>query len=45
VLCREPTPDVSASEIRRSIAAGESIAGKVPAAVERYIASHHLYAG
>ena len=45
ILCLEPTPDVSASEIRRALASGESIAGKVPAAVERYIAAHHLYAG
>jgi nicotinate-nucleotide adenylyltransferase len=45
VLCLEPTPDVSASKIRRAVAAGESIAGKVPAAVERYIAAHRLYAG
>jgi nicotinate-nucleotide adenylyltransferase len=45
VLCLHPTPDVSASEIRRAAAAGESIAGKIPAAVERYIAAHHLYAG
>ena len=45
VLCLEPTPDVSASEIRRAVAAGESIAGKVPAVVERYITAHHLYAG
>lgn len=44
VMCLEPTPDVSASEIRRSVAAGESIAGKVPAAVERYITAHRLYA-
>jgi nicotinate-nucleotide adenylyltransferase len=45
VLCLEPTPDVSASEIRRAVAAGESIAGKVPEAVERYITAHRLYAG
>jgi nicotinate-nucleotide adenylyltransferase len=45
VLCLEPTPDVSASEIRRAVAAGESIAGKVPAAVEQYIAATRLYAG
>ncbi len=45
ILCTVPTPAVSASEIRRAVAAGESIAGKVPAAVERYIASHHLYRG
>ena len=45
VLCLQPTPDVSASEIRRAVGARESISGKVPAAVERYIAAHHLYAG
>jgi nicotinate-nucleotide adenylyltransferase len=45
VICLEPTPDVSASEIRRSVAAGESIAGKVPPAVGQYIAAHRLYAG
>ena len=44
-LCLRPTPDISASEIRRAVAAGESITGKVPAAVERYVASHALYAG
>jgi nicotinate-nucleotide adenylyltransferase len=45
VLCLEPTPDVSASEIRRAVAAGESIEGKVPVAVQHYIATHRLYAG
>jgi nicotinate-nucleotide adenylyltransferase len=45
ILCLEPTPDVSASEIRRAIAAGEPISGRVPAAVERYIAANRLYAG
>ena len=45
MLCLRPTPDVSASEIRRAVAAAETISGKVPAAVERYIASHRLYAG
>jgi nicotinate-nucleotide adenylyltransferase len=45
ILCTVPTPAVSASEIRRAVAAGESIAGKVPVAVERYIASHRLYRG
>ena len=43
VLCSRPTPSVSGSEIRRAIAAGKSIAGMVPPAVERYIAGHHLY--
>lgn len=45
ILCPRKTPAVSASEIRRSIAAGKPITGKVPAAVERYIAAHHLYRG
>ena len=45
IVCLEPTPEVSASEIRRAVKAGESIAGKVPAVVERYINAHHLYAG
>ncbi len=44
ILCLEPTPDVAASEIRRAVAAGESITGKVPAAVEQYIAANRLYA-
>jgi len=37
------TPDVSASEIRHDIKEGRSIEGKVPPAVERYIAAHRLY--
>jgi nicotinate-nucleotide adenylyltransferase len=45
VLCLQATPDISASEIRRAVAAGESITGNVSPAVERYIASHRLYAG
>ena len=45
ITCVEPTPDVSASEIRRAVKAGESIGGKVPVVVERYITAHHLYAG
>ena len=43
VLCAKPTPALSGSEIRRSLAAGRTIAGMVPAAVERYISAHHLY--
>jgi nicotinate-nucleotide adenylyltransferase len=38
------TPDVSGSAVRRAIGRGESVAGKVPVPVERYIAAHHLYA-
>lgn len=44
-ICLEPTPDVSASEIRSAVGAGESITGKVPPSVEQYIAAHGLYAG
>ena len=43
ILCLERTPDVSASGIRRDVANGRSIAGKVVPEVERYIADHHLY--
>ena len=43
VLCLRPTPDISGSALRRAIAAGETVAGQLPAAVERYIASHGLY--
>ena len=43
VLCLVPTPDVSGSGLRRAIAAGEAVGGKLPPAVERYIADHHLY--
>jgi nicotinate-nucleotide adenylyltransferase len=45
VLCLRPTPDVSASEIRRAVAMGEAIDNRVPPEVERYIASHRLYTG
>jgi nicotinate-nucleotide adenylyltransferase len=45
VICLTTTPDVSASDIRHAIAAGEPITGKVPKAVERFIAEHRLYAG
>jgi nicotinate-nucleotide adenylyltransferase len=43
LLCPRTTPSVSGSEIRRAIAAGKSVAGMVPPAVERYITAHHLY--
>lgn len=43
IKCMRPTPDVSSSELRRALAADESVAGKLPPAVERYIASHGLY--
>ena len=43
VMCLLPTPDISGSELRRAIAAGKSVAGKLPPAVERYIAANHVY--
>ncbi len=43
VRCMVPTPDVSSSALRLALAGGESAAGKLPPAVERYIASHGLY--
>jgi len=39
-----PPMAVSATDIRRRIAAGESIAGHVPDPVRRYIEQHRLYA-
>lgn len=37
------TRDISSSEVRRRLAAGESIDDLVPPAVATYIAAHHLY--
>lgn len=42
-LVDAPTPDVSSTAIRRRLRANESIAGLVPAAVERHIVRHRLY--
>lgn len=38
------TPDVSSTDIRHRLRAGEALAGLVPAAVERHIVQHGLYA-
>jgi nicotinate-nucleotide adenylyltransferase len=43
ILCLRATPDISGSALRRRIAGGESVDEKVPEAVARYIAEHHLY--
>ena len=42
-LIDAPTPDVSSTEIRRRLLAGESVSGMVPDAVERHIRQHRLY--
>lgn len=42
-LCLAPTPDVAATRIRSLVAAGKSLAGLVPAAVETYIRANRLY--
>ena len=42
-LVQLPMMDVSSTEVRRRVAAGESIAGLVPPPVASYIARHRLY--
>ncbi len=42
-LVEAATPDVSSTEVRRHVHAGESLEGLVPAAVARHIERHHLY--
>lgn len=43
VLIEAATPDISSTEIRRRLNAGEAIAGLVPDFVGTYIAHHRLY--
>jgi nicotinate-nucleotide adenylyltransferase len=43
ILLNANTPDVSATEIRRRVAAGESVEGLVPEAVSAYIDRNWLY--
>ena len=43
IKCFVDTPDVSASDLRKLLAVRESVAGKVPAGVQRYITNKHLY--
>jgi nicotinate-nucleotide adenylyltransferase len=42
-LVDAPTPDVSSTEIRRRIAAGQPLSGLVPPGVEQHITQHGLY--
>jgi nicotinate-nucleotide adenylyltransferase len=42
-LVDAPTSDVSSTDIRRRLRAGEALTGLVPAAVERHIVQHGLY--
>lgn len=43
ILVEAPTPDVSSTEIRRRVRAGQSLSGLVPDAVADYIGTHGLY--
>lgn len=42
-LLEAPTPDISSSEIRKRLRAGQPITGLVPPGVEQYIEKHKLY--
>lgn len=43
ILVEAATPDVSSTDIRRRVRAGESLSGVVPDAVADYIRAHRLY--
>jgi nicotinate-nucleotide adenylyltransferase len=43
ILLHANTPDVSATQIRRQVAAGQSVAGLVPETVSAYIDRNSLY--
>ena len=45
ILVEAHTPDVSSTEIRRRVRAGQNLSGLVPAAVADYISAHGLYSG
>ena len=45
ILVEAATPDVSSTDIRRRIRAGESLSGLVPDTVAEYIRAHRLYVG
>jgi nicotinate-nucleotide adenylyltransferase len=43
ILVEAPTPDVSSTDLRRRVRAGESLSGLVPDSVADYIRTRHLY--
>lgn len=43
LLVDAATADISSTEVRRRVAAGEPLDGRVPAAVERHVRRHDLY--
>jgi nicotinate-nucleotide adenylyltransferase len=45
ILVEAPTPDISSTDIRRRVRAGESLSGYVPDTVADYIRDHRLYLG
>ena len=45
ILVEANTPDISATDIRQRVRAGESIMGLVPDSVAAYVAQHRLYGG
>lgn len=45
ILLEAATPDISATDIRRRVRAGQSLSGLVPDAVAEYISTHRLYLG
>ena len=45
ILVEAHTPDISSTDIRRRVRAGESLQGVVPDPVATYIATHRLYGG
>jgi len=45
ILAEAHTPDISSTDIRRRVRAGDSLTGFVPDTVARYITAHRLYSG
>jgi nicotinate-nucleotide adenylyltransferase len=45
ILVDAHTPDISSTDIRRRVRAGDSLSGFVPDSVARYIAAQRLYSG